>query len=204
MTESNGEQNMKKAVHSQQKLSFQSGFTLVELLIVVIILAILAAIVVPQFASSTDDAKVTSLDNTLGNMRTAIDLYYQQHGEYPGDLTAVPGAACPSSGTAGTGTGGAGAQGVTAFLNQLSSYTDKDGKACSTTDTTYKYGPYLKKSTISANPISEVSTLVVVATGNLVMAGDGAAGGWKYDTKTGRFIANDTNNDTSGVSYDTH
>lgn len=182
----------------------QKGFTLVELLIVVIILAILAAIVVPQFASSTDDAKLSSLDNTLANMRSAIDLYYQQHGEYPGDLTAVPGAACPNSGTAGIGTGGAGAQGVTALLEQMSMYTDKDGKACSTSDTTYKYGPYLKKSTLSANPITEVATLVVVANGDLAMAGDGAAGGWKYDNKAGKFIANDTNADPSGVKYDAH
>ena len=62
----------------------QKGFTLVELLIVVIILALLAAIVVPQFASSTDDAKVSSLDTTLGNVRSVIDLYNQQHGAYPG------------------------------------------------------------------------------------------------------------------------
>ena len=62
--------------------TIQKGFTLVELLIVVIILALLAAIVVPQFASSTDDAKMASLDTTLSNMRAAIDLYYQQHGEY--------------------------------------------------------------------------------------------------------------------------
>ena len=67
----------------------QQGFTLVELLIVVIILALLAAIVVPQFASSTDDAKLASLDTTLANVRAAVDLYYQQHGEYPGELTAV-------------------------------------------------------------------------------------------------------------------
>ena len=73
--------------------SMQQGFTLVELLIVVIILALLAAIVVPQFASSTDDAKLASLDTTLGNVRSAIDLYYQQHGEYPGENTAVD-AAC--------------------------------------------------------------------------------------------------------------
>ncbi|MEQ8659776.1 MAG: prepilin-type N-terminal cleavage/methylation domain-containing protein, partial [Gammaproteobacteria bacterium] len=65
------------------------GFTLVELLIVVIILAILAAIVVPQFSSATDDAKLSSLDTTLANVRAAVDLYYQQHGAYPGDLTSV-------------------------------------------------------------------------------------------------------------------
>jgi general secretion pathway protein G len=51
-------------VNTSEK-TLERGFTLVELLIVVIILAILAAIVVPQFASSTDDAKVSSLDSTL-------------------------------------------------------------------------------------------------------------------------------------------
>ena len=81
----------------------QQGFTLVELLIVVIILALLAAIVVPQFASSTDDAKISSLDTTLSNMRGAIDLYYQQHGEFPGanDATTETIAAC--TGTNGSG-----------------------------------------------------------------------------------------------------
>ncbi|MGF1615108.1 MAG: type IV pilin protein, partial [Gammaproteobacteria bacterium] len=56
------------------------GFTLVELLIVVVILAILAAVAVPQFTRSTDDAKLSALDSTLSRMRSAIDLYYQQHG----------------------------------------------------------------------------------------------------------------------------
>ena len=183
----------------------QRGFTLVELLIVVIILAILAAIIVPQFASSTDDAKQAALDATLSNVRAAIDLYYQQHGEYPGELTAVA-AACPGTpaGTPGTGTGGAGAQGVQAFIDQLSMYTDADGKACSTTDATFKYGPYIKKNTLSKNSITDDSTLVVVAGGDLNMAGDGANGGWKYDVLTGKFIANDTTADPNnpGFQYD--
>ncbi|MCU7878731.1 MAG: prepilin-type N-terminal cleavage/methylation domain-containing protein, partial [Candidatus Thiodiazotropha sp. (ex Lucinoma borealis)] len=55
----------------------QQGFTLVELLIVVIILALLAAIIVPQFASSTEDAKISSLDTSLAVVRTVLDLYHQ-------------------------------------------------------------------------------------------------------------------------------
>lgn len=169
------------------------GFTLVELLIVVIILAILAAIVVPQFASTAEDAKESALDTNLSNMRSAIDLYYQQHGEYPGINTAV--STCTA--TKGTGTGDTGAQAAQAFLDQLSMYTDGDGKACSVSDTTYKFGPYLKKNTLPDNPITSVNTLVIETAGDLNMTGDATAAGWKFDIKTGKFIANDT-------SYDSH
>ena len=182
--------------------AIQQGFTLVELLIVVIILALLAAIVVPQFASSTDDAKLASLDTTLGNVRSAIDLYYQQHGEYPGALTAVD-AACTA--TDGTGTGGAGAQGVQAFADQMSLYTDADGGACSVKDANFQFGPYLKKATLPGNPITGVATLVVIDTGDLLMSGDGANGGWKYDINVGKFIANDTTDiDGTGPGTETY
>jgi general secretion pathway protein G len=177
------------------------GFTLVELLIVVIILAILAAIVVPQFASSTDDAKISALDSTLSNLRSAIDLYYQQHGEYPGINTAV--STCTA--TKGTGTGVTGAQAATAFLEQLSMYTDGDGKACSKSDATYKFGPYLKKGTLPDNPITSNNALLVIDAGDLTMAGTNPAAGWKYDVKTGKFIADDAvNTDPSGITYDKH
>ncbi len=190
-----------------QRNVLQKGFTLVELLIVVIILALLAAIVVPQFASSTDDAKLASLDTTLTNLRSAIDLYYQQHGEYPGELTAVD-ATCVA-GTDGTGAGGAGAAGAQAFLDQLSLYSDADGGTCSVKDANFKFGPYLKKNTLPDNPITGVGSALadftVVNAGDILMAGDGANGGWKYDILTGKFIANDTN-DPDGVgplpSYD--
>ena len=83
----------------------QRGFTLVELLIVVIILAILAAIVVPQFASSTEDAKISALDSTLANIRSAIDLYYQQHGHYP-SAVASGGGTCAGTAASPTCTKG--------------------------------------------------------------------------------------------------
>ncbi len=162
----------------------QKGFTLVELLIVVIILALLAAIVVPQFASSTDDAKLSALDSSLSNVRSVIDLYYQQHGEYPAAKTAV--ATC-ASGTAGTGV----VDSAQAFIDQLSMFTDADGGACSVKHGSFVYGPYTKKNTLPNNPISSVNTLSVVNTGDLLMTGAATPAGWKYDTVTGKFIADD-------------
>lgn len=63
------------------------GFTLVELMIVVIILGILAAIVVPQFSEASSDAQMNSLMSNLRVIRGQIELYKLQHnGTYP-DLT---------------------------------------------------------------------------------------------------------------------
>lgn len=178
----------------------QRGFTLVELLIVVIILALLAAIVVPQFASTTDDAREASLDTNLANLRAAIDLYYQQHGEFPGANTAVPAAGCAAAGAV-AGAGAAGS--AQAFLSQLSLYTDGDGAACSQQDGgNFTFGPYLKKDTLPDNPITNDNTLDVVSDGNLVMTGDAAGAGWKFDSVSGKFIADDARNDPSGNPYD--
>ena len=176
----------------------QKGFTLVELLIVVIILALLAAIVVPQFASSTDDAKLSSLKTSLSNVRAAIDLYYQQHGEYPGANTSAPTQSC-----AGGGAGNALAGDAQAFLDQMSKFTDAEGGTCTIKDTEHKFGPYLKKNTLPNNPITEDNTLEVISLGNLLMTG-GAGLGWKYDVEVGKFIANDTNTDVDGNQYDTY
>jgi prepilin-type N-terminal cleavage/methylation domain-containing protein len=182
-------------VNTREK-TLQKGFTLVELLIVVIILAILAAILVPQFASSTDDAKASAADSTLANLRASLDLYYQQHGDYPGAVTAVPSAAC--GGTAGNGvaTGGAGLTAEDAMLEQLSLYTDAVGGACSQSSATLKFGPYLKKATLPPDPFKGVSTIDVVNTGDLIglvaTGADFAAspGGYKYDSSTGKIIFN--------------
>jgi len=57
----------------------RSGFTLVEILIVVIILGILAAIVIPQFSDASTQARETSIKSDLWTMRSQIELYKVQH-----------------------------------------------------------------------------------------------------------------------------
>lgn len=60
------------------------GFTLVEILIVVVILGILAAIVIPQFTSASETAKGASLVAQLQTIRSQLELYQVQHnGSYP-------------------------------------------------------------------------------------------------------------------------
>ena len=67
----------------------KSGFTLVEILIVVVILGILAAIVIPQFTEASFEAKMSSLCTDLQDVRSQIELYKVQHNDdLPGAGTA--------------------------------------------------------------------------------------------------------------------
>ena len=93
----------------------KGGFTLVEILIVVVILGILAAIVIPQFTEASTEAKTSSLCTDLQTMRSQIELYKVQHND---DL--------PSNGSAG-------------FVAAMTGQTDIYGAVG--TD----YGPYVQK-----------------------------------------------------------
>src|SRR5271154_3169812 len=82
------------------------GFTLVEILIVVIILGILAAIVIPQFTNASNDARNNSIASTLQTIRSQIELFKIQHADTPpasaGCLWTVLGGRTSTADTTGT------------------------------------------------------------------------------------------------------
>ena len=78
--------------------STRSGFTLIEILIVVVILGILAAVIIPQFTNAADDASVSSARTQLQTMRSQIELYRAQRGAYPTANGAIAGSDQDSNG----------------------------------------------------------------------------------------------------------
>ena len=184
---------------SLQSTRRQSGFTLVELLIVAIILAILAAIIIPQFASTTTDAQESALRADVAALRSAIGLYRQQHGAYPG-ANASTGGTC--TGAAGTGI----ALSEQAIEDQLTRYSNAAGETCTVPGTapdTFPFGPYFQADALPTNPITGSNAVAIVSTGSLVMT-PGTGLGWQYDTVAGKIIINDDTLDSTGVAYSTY
>jgi len=171
------------------------GFTLIELLIVVIIIAILAAIAIPQFSVSSDDAKVAALDANLSTMRSAIEMYRVQHkNTVPAKNTSVPAAGTCTSGVVGKAL-------VTteeAFKDQLLAYSNADGGTCTVPGTDFPFGPYLRA--IPAEPGSGKATVAVAATATLT-ADDTT--GWQFSTLVGKIQANNTKNSANGATFST-
>jgi type II secretion system protein G len=64
-------------------MKVKGGFTLVEILVVVVILGILAAIVIPQFTQASTEAKFSSLCTDLHTLRSQIEMYKSQHNNTP-------------------------------------------------------------------------------------------------------------------------
>ena len=92
------------------------GFTLVELMIVVIILGILGTIIIALFSNSTQDAAANSLKENLRTMRSALQVYVAQHNGYPS---------------------------VANFESQMTEYTDAAGNVNASRTDVFSYGPYI-------------------------------------------------------------
>ena len=109
----------------------KDGFTLIEILVVVVILGILGAIVIPQFRPAATEAKTSRLCSDLQVIRAQIGLFKIQHNDN------LPG-------TTGVG-----------FADAMTQKTDEDGAL----DAAGRYGPYVPK--IPTNPFNDLDTIEV-------------------------------------------
>jgi prepilin-type N-terminal cleavage/methylation domain-containing protein len=186
-TFSNEEENAMKthATRIQKPGRDQAGFTLIEILIVVILLGILATIIIPQISVSSDDAKLNSLKTSLNGMRGAVELYYYQHNN------TYPGVAVPSTQPGDVSTT------AQAFTAQLSRYTDPSGNISNSGSSTYAYGPYVT-GVFPTNPYNNKNDVTIDSTEtNITVKSSGGAGtGWKFYAKTGVLMAADGSHDT--------
>lgn len=66
-----------------------AAFTLIEILIVVILLGILAAIIIPQFTDAADDANQAAVDTDVASLQSLVELFRVQTGAYPLTLGAL-------------------------------------------------------------------------------------------------------------------
>jgi type IV pilus assembly protein PilA len=73
--------------------SVQKGFTLIELMIVVAIIGILAAIAIPAYQNYTIRAQVTEGLNLADGWKTSLSEFYAQNGTFPASVTTTPGSA---------------------------------------------------------------------------------------------------------------
>jgi type IV pilus assembly protein PilA len=85
------EKKMLKTLHSQRSVPAkqQSGFTLIELMIVVAIIGILAAIAIPAYTDYTIRARVQEAASVSSPVRTAFGVYYSERSTIPQTITGL-------------------------------------------------------------------------------------------------------------------
>ena len=95
---------------------YRKGFTLIELMVVVVIIGLLATIAVPKLAGSKDKAKLASVKTDLRNLMTAQEAYYSDNATYAPDYPALQAGTNNTLSQGNTATVGGTASGFTATV----------------------------------------------------------------------------------------
>jgi prepilin-type N-terminal cleavage/methylation domain-containing protein len=160
------------------------GFTLVEILIVVVLLAIIAAVVLPQFTNASVKARESMLADDLRLIRTQIIVWKSQHrGVSPG----YPGGDVGATPTEG------------AFVAHVTQSSNEAGVTAFKGTPGYRYGPYMSQ--IPENPINGKNSVLVLADGAELPDVPTDTCGWIYHPSTLTFRADCSGNDESGKPY---
>jgi prepilin-type N-terminal cleavage/methylation domain-containing protein len=172
-----------------RSLRGSGGFTLVEILIVVIIMGILAAVAIPRMVNVSDDARASVLDRNLSAISRATELYYHQHREtWPGAVTSTGGVAVSTA-----------IEAQRSFERQLLFPTNADGVYTLTRGAAAPFGPYLK-SGIPENPYNNSSVVYVdYTTTDINHNRTYGTTGWKFYAKTGVLLPNHEASITGGI-----
>lgn len=162
----------------------KKAFTLVEVLIVVAILGILAAIVVPQFQSHSQQAKEAAAKDNLRILRNAIELYATQHNDVPpgypnGDISATPN--------------------WIIFFNHMLKATNTSGQFANVGTPGYPLGPYLSE--VPLNPFRASKTIKMVVNDEDFPAEPPDIFAWVYKPATKEFRLDWTGTDKNGLRY---
>jgi general secretion pathway protein G len=143
-----------------------AGFTIVEILIVVVILAILAMLVIPIFSDTDRTARENTLRKHLQSIRGRIEVYRTEHlDEYPASVKGDDG---------------------DTFIAQMTGKTNEEGEYGGGADPPPSLGPYLPK--LPPNPFATANADKVDVDKKQKADGDP---GWYYNPETGEFRAND-------------
>jgi general secretion pathway protein G len=162
------------------RIQNRKGFTLIEILIVVIILGILAAIVIPQFTNASKEAKQSSLVTMVQSLRSQIALFKLQHNDY------LPGTN-PLNGATFDGT---------VFWNQMTLFSDVTGATNATKTAVFDKGPYMQS--IPKNPLCPTAANASVVEATVNGAAATAVVGFIYDYQAGAGSGKLWGTDTDG------
>ena len=160
------------------------AFTLVEILVVVVILGIIAAIVVPRFSNASAIARASMMADDLRVMRMQVQVYRSQHvGVSAGYVGGNP-ASVPTE---------------EAFVAAMTLASKATGETAAPRTAGYNYGPYLRE--MPPNPVNGKSTVQMIANDAAFPATADNSHGWIYQPQTQVVRADCTGSDDTGKAY---